>query len=106
MKYIDIQKQKNIDHIKSGCFFGDDNGNGINIQNGVRYPYVLNNAANNLHFSIRDDVIQYFESNNIALDSIERTVNSQAACLNHLFPLRYDETAVMNILKTIRFRMA
>jgi len=98
-KYIDKQKQKNIVLIESG-FFDGDFGNGV-AQNGVRYPYVLNNSENNLHSSIRSDVFRYFEANDISLQGVERTVNSQAACLNHLFPIRNDKDSVLNILKAI-----
>jgi len=98
-KYIDKQKLKNIALVEFGFFEGDF-GNGIS-QNNVRYPYVLNDCKNNLYHSIRTDVFNYFKENDISFSGLERTVNSQAACINHLFPIRNDKVAVLNLLKVI-----
>jgi len=97
--YIDKQKVKNTSLIKSG-FFEDDPGNGT-YRNGKSYPFMLRDCRKNLHHSIRSDAIEYFDRYKIKWHSMEHTVNSQVACVNHLFPIRRNKEAVLNILKTI-----
>jgi hypothetical protein len=75
--------------------------------------FVLKNRNDNFFASIADKVTEYFNKNNISfwtcksigdIDSklpTRHTLSSQISCLNHLFPLRYDKQAVLQIVKVI-----
>ncbi len=68
--------------------------------------FVLNNNKDNFVKSIDSkEIIGYFEKNGInwwqGKQPTGHTLSSQIACLNHLFPLRNDKTAVLAIAKTI-----
>jgi len=70
---------------------------------------LLKDGENNLYSLIKDDVISYFHKNNISFwtctiigekDDKKPTrhlLSSQIACLNHLFPLRYDKETIESI---------
>jgi len=74
---------------------------------------LLLNWKNNLYPQIVDEVILYFALNNISFHHLEgdsdfglcipscHTLSSQIACLNHLYPLRYDKDAVLKIAQQI-----
>lgn len=72
----------------------------------VGRPFVLQQADKYIHKSVRKEVIKYFADHKIVWwDS--RTVptghllSSQISCLNHLFFLRNDEKAALQILQNI-----
>jgi hypothetical protein len=67
---------------------------------------------NNLFLPIRGQVEEYFEKNSIPFWHYDKEsvndkvpsgliISSQISCLNHLFPLRYDKEAVLQIAKSI-----
>ncbi|MDR2200109.1 MAG: hypothetical protein LBR53_11805 [Deltaproteobacteria bacterium] len=88
-------------------FFGCP-GDGDYKTNGEvkQYPHVLKNREFNLHPSVRDDAVKYFKENQIhwhegKVSPTGHVLSSQIACVNHLFPLRNDKNAVLNLLKTV-----
>jgi hypothetical protein len=74
---------------------------------------LLLDGKKNLYYQIKDEVVLYYALNKIAFHHLEgdvdfgfcipsgHTLSSQIACLNHLFSLRYDKEAVLQITKTI-----
>jgi hypothetical protein len=74
---------------------------------------LLLNGKNNLFPQIADEVILYFALNHISFHHLEgdtdfgfcipscHTLSSQISCINHLYPLRYDKSAVLAIAKQI-----
>jgi hypothetical protein len=94
----------------SNIFNGDLGGKLFPRDNGLmpKPDYLLNSRNNLLHFMVQD-VIDYFVKNKIefwktgiaGVDEYNmptgHTLSSQIACLNHLFPLRKDKTAIESI---------
>ncbi len=88
--------------LKNGNIFYGDHGGGT--FRGKAYPFVLKVAENNLYAPLKKDIQHYFKENEIAWwsgDLTNHTLSSQVACLNHLFPLREDKSAVLSIVKRI-----
>ncbi|MEI0445438.1 hypothetical protein R4J03_00025 [Brachyspira intermedia] len=104
--YKDLEKKKNEYLIKSGFFYGDK-GNGI--FRGKKHSYVLRDYKNNFYQPILDEVLEYFEKNNIKWwnENIKlnqptaNTLSSQIACLNHLFFIRRSKFLSLYILNFI-----
>lgn len=108
-------KKKQYEHqleilVKHPDWFCNDKGNGVFGKH--RYPFVLQDGLNNLYKDLRSDdvadpmnVRQYFKKNGISWWNGEVPTNhlcsSQIACLNHLFPLRYEKEAVMAIANAV-----
>jgi hypothetical protein len=120
--YREKRKQHDLKLINEGRIFNGDKG---------KKPYLLNNLENrevptwrpkadllmygnnNLYPQITDEVILYFALNQISFHHLEgdsdfgfcipsgHTLSSQIACLNHLYPLRYDKDAVLAIARQI-----
>ncbi len=67
--------------------------------------FVLQDNLKNIYNPICKDVIEYFQNNNISWWRGKRptghVLSSQIACVNHLFQLRNDKTAVLRILKNV-----
>ena len=75
--------------------------------------FILNDGKQNLYCDMVDEVVDYFQKNNISwwtcksigdIDDRKPTrhlLSSQISCLNHLFPFRFDKEAVLAIGKTI-----
>ncbi len=101
MNYRESEREKVVrirDH------FFQDPGGGI-YRNEPR-PFVLIDPVRNLWGNIREDIIAYFDANNIVWwpGSHEPTghmLSSQVSCVNHLFFLRNDKEAALRILKNI-----
>lgn len=109
MKFIDQQKQHAEELIQNG-FFEGDTGNGE--FDGKQYPYVLKDGKLNLYKDIREEALKYFNENNVVwwkadegseeqLIPTGHILSSQIACLNHLFPIRNNKYAVLNLLKSV-----
>ena len=83
--------------------FFNDGGGGVFMRK--PRPFVLQDGKNNLFPDIRTDVLEYFKQNGIAWWGGNRptghVLSSQIACLNHLFPIRNDKVAVINLLKAV-----
>ncbi|GET34465.1 hypothetical protein PbJCM13498_33280 [Prolixibacter bellariivorans] len=69
------------------------------------YDYFLNKGEQNLHESIREQMVQYFQKNKIAWWTFNHSkhkptthlVSSQIQCLNFLFVIRKDKNAVLRL---------
>lgn len=115
------RKQHDLKLIAAGKLFNGDKGKKPyllrvkNYPNGIWRPKadLLMNSKNNLYPQIADEVVLYFALNNISFHHLEgdtdfgfcipsgHTLSSQIACLNHLYPIRYDKEAVLSIAKQI-----
>lgn len=119
--YRGKRKQHDLKLITSGRIFNGDKGKkpyfvrSKNNPSGTWMPKadLLLNWKNNLYPQIIDEVCLYFALNQIAFHHLEgdadfgfcipsgHTLSSQIACLNHLYPLRYDKEAVLSIAQQI-----
>ncbi|MDR0971631.1 MAG: hypothetical protein LBM25_04520 [Bacteroidales bacterium] len=103
MNYRNQQKIYQEKLIDEGKIFEGVQGNGIFF--GKERPFVLKDSMYNLYFQIRDEVCDYFKKNDISWWRGKKpnghTLSSQIACLNHLYLLRNDKQAVLEIAKTI-----
>lgn len=110
-KYEIQQSNRAKELIKSSNIFNGDSGGKLFPTNNGFIPktdYLLN-SRNNLHNFMVQDVIDYFEKNEIVfwktgitgVDEYKmptgHTLSSQISCLNHLFPFRYDKKAVEDL---------
>ncbi|MEI0557968.1 PGN_0703 family putative restriction endonuclease [Brachyspira intermedia] len=104
--YKDLEKKK-IEYLIKSRFFNGDAGNGI--FRGKKYPYILEEYKNNFYPPILDEVLEYFEKNNIKWwnENVKKnvptanTLSSQAACLNHLFFIRRSKFLSLYVLNFI-----
>lgn len=110
LRLIEVGKIYNGDKGKKPYFLRDKNN-----PNGIWRPKadLLINSKNNLYPQIADEAILYFALNSISFHHLEgdsdvgfcipsgHTLSSQIACINHLYPLRYDKEAVLSIAKQI-----
>lgn len=87
-----------------------DSKSGKVFEKASRKVLVDTDRTKNLFKDIREDAIQYMELQDIAWWHMEKEsenevtahiMSSQVACLNHLFLLRNNETAIKDILKSI-----
>lgn len=102
--YKNSQYYRQEELICSSDIFSGDKGGGIFRKK--HYPFVLQDGNNNLYEPIRDEIIAYFKKNKIAwwdgTAPSNHTLSSQIACLNHLFTIRKDKTAVLALLNRVR----
>ena len=103
MNFRKNQSDKAIKLMADGEIFWNDKGNGN--YRGRPYPFALQSGENNIYKPVRDAVKKYFSDNRISWwgGKIITThpLSSQAACLNHLFPIRGDREAVLSIASTV-----
>jgi hypothetical protein len=103
-EYQESQRSKSIKRIKDNnpVFCG---GQGGGFFKGSKREFILTDGLKNIYEPIRNDVIKYFSDNKISWWGGENptghVLSSQIACLNHLFPLRNDRNAVLEIVKSI-----
>jgi hypothetical protein len=107
--YREIERKRAVKLLKqSGIFNGDKGGGEFG---GHKYDFVLMDGKNNLFPPILDDTIKYFEENKIAwwrgatdedgkLGPTGHVLSSQISCLNHLYYLRHDKGAVIQLLSS------
>lgn len=105
MSYKQSQYLRQINVLASHPeLFDYDKGNGY-FRN-KKYPFVLSKGINNLFEPIRDKVLQYFKVNGISwwggYKPSGHMLSSQMACLNHLFFIREDDNAVLELINNIR----
>lgn len=102
MNFKTKEKKRGLELINRGFFDGDTGGGKFMAG---KYPFVLQDGLLNLYPEIRDEVLDYFKQNNIVWWGGKyptgHVLSSQIACLNHLFKLRYEKDAVLNLLKTV-----
>ncbi|WP_430933616.1 PGN_0703 family putative restriction endonuclease [Saccharicrinis sp. 156] len=101
MSYLETERQKVIE-LGRELF----NGNTGGVYRGKERNFVLLNPVENLYEDIRDKAIQYFKENKIVWwpggqEPSGHMLSSQIACVNHLFFLRNDKEAALNVLKGI-----
>ena len=107
--YRELEIKKNEKLIKNGFFNGDA---GNRIFRGTKYPYVLGDYKNNFYPPIIEEVLEYFEKNEIKWwnkyininQPAANTLSSQLACLNHLFFIRRSKFLSLYILNFITNR--
>jgi len=70
---------------------------------GANRNFVLTDGLMNIYEPIRNDVLRYFADNKISwwggMNPTGHVLSSQMACLNHLFPLRNNRNAVLEIAR-------
>ncbi|GHT79738.1 hypothetical protein FACS1894104_4940 [Actinomycetota bacterium] len=102
MTYKTEQQQRSEGLIREGFFDGDKGGA---VFMGKPRSFVLQDGSHNLYPDIRQDALDYFKQNDVAWWGgsypTGHVLSSQIACLNHLFSIRQDKAAVLNLLKTV-----
>ncbi len=99
-----LERYKQLALMTQSDVFESDPGNG---RFGSRcWPFVLKHGERNLYRPIREDVQEYFRANGISwwkgLGPSGHVLSSQIACLNHLFAIRHDRNAVLDLLNGVR----
>jgi|TARA_B100001971_G_C18143985_1_gene511975 hypothetical protein len=102
--YQKSQRTKSISLINNNnpVFYGSPGGNDY-----LKKPrdFVLRETSKNIFAPIRTDVIEYFKQNKISWwggkTPTGHVLSSQIACINHLFQIRNDKSAVLSILRNI-----
>lgn len=103
-KFQEQQRSKAVKLLQDSnpCFYGAKGGNYFMR---ASRDFVLTDGDSNLYEPIRKDVRDYFSGNGISWwggsKPTGHALSSQIACLNHLFLIRNDKSAVMEILKNI-----
>lgn len=105
MNYKKTQSDRQVKLLKDHPeLFNNDKGNGC--YKNKNHDFVLSDGDNNLFKPIRKTVKQYFEDNNISWwggsNPSGHMLSSQMACLNHLFFIRDNENAVLQLINNIR----
>jgi hypothetical protein len=114
MNYKEMERKKAIALLKNTDLFNHAESGRIIKDKDKDYPKeeILLDGINNIYEPIRQDVSDYFRENHICFwiqpksnePSDKPTGNllsSQVCCINHLFPIRQDKEAVLEIIKTI-----
>lgn len=103
-KYQESERTKaeNLIKIGSPVFYGGKTGKYFMTKN---RDFVLQDNLKNIFSPICKDVIEYFKNNSVAWwggkNPTGHVLSSQIACVNHLFQIRNDKSAVLAILKNI-----
>jgi hypothetical protein len=103
-KYQETERTRAENLIKSGnpVFYGGKAGKYFMTKN---RDFVLQENLKNLYAPICNDAIEYFKLNSISWWGGRRptghVLSSQIACVNHLFQIRVDKSAVLTILKNV-----
>jgi len=100
MTYKTRERKKGIDLIVSTDLFGKDKEHTLSDKV-KKNPHLLNNTRNNLFYAIGADAELYYQKNSISWQGADNILSSQVACLNHLFLMRHNKNAVLNLLKTV-----
>lgn len=102
--YQETERVKVEKLIKAGdpVFYGAKAGKYFMTKN---RDFVLQEGTKNIFSPISTDVVEYFRNNKISwwggLRPTGHVLSSQIACINHLFHIRHDKSAVLSILKNI-----
>lgn len=118
--YREKRKQHDLKLIDEGKLFNNDKANKpyflkdkSKASSFCKLKNLLMDGKNNLYHQIADEVVLYFALNHISFHHLEgdtdagfcipsgHTLSSQIACLNHLYPLRYDKEAVLEMARSI-----
>ncbi|MCL2181154.1 MAG: hypothetical protein FWB83_08500 [Treponema sp.] len=99
--YRNQEKRKVVSLIDKG-WFNNDPGDGVFGDS--NYKFILKNSDNNFYPPILRDAKEYFKYNNISWwkgsEATGHALSSQIACINHLYPIRYDKEAVLAVLSS------
>ncbi|MFA5227617.1 MAG: hypothetical protein WC396_08395 [Bacteroidales bacterium] len=104
LNYKETERTKAEDLIKNGnpVFYGDKANKYFRAKNRA---FVLQDSKNNIFAPVYKEVIDYFKNNKISWwggkNPTGHVLSSQIACVNHLFQIRNDKSAVLTILKNI-----
>ena len=102
-KYQEKERERAIKLIEQNELFESSKAGG-NFRGRAR-DFVLSDRSYNLFASIRDEVLTYFNENDISWwggkKSTPHTLSSQIACLNHLYPIRHDQNEVLKVAQII-----
>jgi hypothetical protein len=114
MIYREKERVKAIGLIRNTNLFNGAKSGRIIRWKGKEYPKdeIFLDGINNIYEPIRNDVIKYFLHNSIkfwhARNASEtndkpsgHVLSSQVCCINHLFPIRHDEKAVLSVAKML-----
>lgn len=100
--YQEKQRSKSIDLIKNSSLFEGEKAGKLFMR--AERDFVLMNGEKNIFKPIREEVLNYFSENKIAwwggLKPTGHVLSSQVACVNHLFSIRKDKSAVLELIKT------
>ena len=113
--YREQEKQKAVNLINNSQIFNGDTGKKPYFLKGAWHPKadLLMDWKNNLYAHLKEEVLLYFALNKIAFHHSSgeleegfcvpsgHALSSQISCINHLYPLRYDKKAVLEIARTI-----
>lgn len=98
------QRKKAVELIEKSRLFESDGA--MKEFRGKKREFVLQDGNKNLHESIREDALGYFENNHVSWWGGKKptghVLSSQISCVNHLFALRKDKRAVMELLNGVR----
>lgn len=103
-KYQETQREKAVKLLKekSPIFYG---GKGGQMFMRSERDFVLTENEKNIFDPIKNNVIEYFNKNNVAWWGGKKPtghlLSSQIACVNHLFAIRNDKNSVLELLKTV-----
>ena len=104
LKYQETERTKAENLIKAGdpVFYGGKAGKYFMTKN---RDFVLQENLKNIYSPISREVVEYFKNNKISWWGgripTGHVLSSQIACVNHLFQIRNDKSAVLTILKNI-----
>ncbi len=101
--YQEYERKKSIELINTSSLFEQEKAGKMFMRS--ERDFVLMNGLMNLISSVRPDIVDYFSKNNIAWwggsKPTGHVLSSQIACLNHLFPIRNDKNAVLEMIKLV-----
>jgi hypothetical protein len=101
--YQEAEREKSIELIKTSSLFEHEKAGQLFMR--AERDFVLMNGLKNLFSSVRQEIIEYFSKNAIAWwggsKPTGHVLSSQIACLNHLFPIRNDRKAVLEMIKVV-----
>ncbi len=100
--YQENERSKSIDLIKNSELFDREKAGKLFMRS--ERDFVLLNGEKNIFKPIRKEVIEYFSKNKISWwggsKPTGHVLSSQIACVNHLFYIRHDKEAVLNMIKS------
>ena len=101
--YQEAQRRKSIEKIQKSKLFENEKA-GKHFR-GIPRDFVLQDELKNIFEPVRNDVVQYFKQNKISWwggsKPTGHVLSSQVACVNHLYAIRNDKKAVLQLLSNI-----
>lgn len=103
-RYQEQERQRQIKLLSETSVFNNDKGGGYFRR--IKREFMLLNGVNNFYPPIAMDAQCFFVENNISWwqgrKPTGHILSSQMACLNHLFAIKDDKSAVLAILNGVR----